>query len=574
MKGLSLAEMKKISQDDNSATFKHKDGHTIKIATKALSKEMKKKLSELPINAADGVDVPNDQPQPGWVENPDPLSLLRGAPSVIQDPRMAPQAAPQSQEISFSPEQMAQFKQQAPQGVVDTPQDKVPAQKAAPMPKQSAPAPVAPASDMGPPTMDKQNPIPGQTQGYTKSFDDYKKEHESEYAQEDVKFAQDLANGHITPKSYSDILDKNPDGSSKGVLGKIGTLFSLMVGGAGAGLSHQPNAIIGMMDNVIKNDLDAQKKSKDNALNLISLNNQHEMQKSQAGLIGAQTEQSRYNLANMKYNRLVLQHLIDKGKSLSPGTPQYVDWQNQLGALLPRLNNENSNLAQQAAASDAFAKTMGFGTQGQQGGEAAFQQQTQRLKSGLYGEAGVARGKDLEAKHVPGFSGLASEDMSPTSKGELKKMVQYDQQLGRYTDWAKQHSGILPDSPQNIATINQGRTLAKALQSTYRDASLNTVYRPGEQGLLSETIPDDPTMFMNKWRVIPQLDALRAENQAKLQNAAQLEGLGKYVGFGNESATSQQMTPQQINNLNTYMKNNKGMSQPDAIARLKAKGFF
>ena len=60
--------------------------------------------------------------------------------------------------------------------------------------------------------------------------------------------AKDYGNGHITPKTYHDLFSKNADGSDRGTLSKIGMIFGLMLGGAGSGLTHQPNAALGMMN--------------------------------------------------------------------------------------------------------------------------------------------------------------------------------------------------------------------------------------------------------------------------------------------------------------------------------------
>lgn len=98
----------------------------------------------------------------------------------------------------------------------------------------------------------------------------------------DIMFQQDLAQGKITPKTYHDLY------ANKDTLGKIGTAFGLLVSGAGSGLAHQPNAVLGMMDNEIKNDLDAQKYSNENAQNWYRLNQAHELQKAQIEKMGVE----------------------------------------------------------------------------------------------------------------------------------------------------------------------------------------------------------------------------------------------------------------------------------------------
>jgi hypothetical protein len=44
MKGLNLANMKKVHEDDKCATFRHDSGHEIKVAKKGLSSAMQKEF--------------------------------------------------------------------------------------------------------------------------------------------------------------------------------------------------------------------------------------------------------------------------------------------------------------------------------------------------------------------------------------------------------------------------------------------------------------------------------------------------------------------------------------------------
>lgn len=89
---------------------------------------------------------------------------------------------------------------------------------------------------------------------------------------DDAAFAQDLALGKITPETYESLFAK------KDTLGKMGTLFGLLVSGAGSGLAHQPNAVLGMMDKTLDRDLDAQKASNVNAQQWYQMSLQHQLQ--------------------------------------------------------------------------------------------------------------------------------------------------------------------------------------------------------------------------------------------------------------------------------------------------------
>lgn len=108
-----------------------------------------------------------------------------------------------------------------------------------------------------------------------------------QYMDELAKRQMDIASGAIQPKTYKDLF------ADKGTLGKIGTIFGLMLSGAGSGLTGQSNALLDMMNKQIENDLQAQKENKSGARNFISLEAQRRLQK-------AQVEQTRVGSAGEK----------------------------------------------------------------------------------------------------------------------------------------------------------------------------------------------------------------------------------------------------------------------------------
>lgn len=101
-------------------------------------------------------------------------------------------------------------------------------------------------------------------------------------SRENAAWAQDLQNGHITPKTYHDLFAKDENGKDRGTLGKLGTLFGVLASGMGSGLTHQPNAVLQMMDKEIDRDVEAQKQSKANAQGYLKLNYEHALAEAQA----------------------------------------------------------------------------------------------------------------------------------------------------------------------------------------------------------------------------------------------------------------------------------------------------
>ncbi len=80
-----------------------------------------------------------------------------------------------------------------------------------------------------------------------------------------IKVNHDFATGKVKPETYSDLW------AEKSTPGKLGTLFGLLVGGMGSGLTHQPNVVLQMMDKQIDRDLAKQKEGTGNVQSFLGL---------------------------------------------------------------------------------------------------------------------------------------------------------------------------------------------------------------------------------------------------------------------------------------------------------------
>lgn len=105
----------------------------------------------------------------------------------------------------------------------------------------------------------------------------------AEKTNDDLQYWQDREKGLIHPKTASELFHE------KSTLGKLGTLFGLMISGAGSGLAHQPNALMEMMNKELDRDLEGQKASKENAMNYYRLQQSHDMNQAQIGKVNAET---------------------------------------------------------------------------------------------------------------------------------------------------------------------------------------------------------------------------------------------------------------------------------------------
>lgn len=98
---------------------------------------------------------------------------------------------------------------------------------------------------------------------------------------DEMAFAGDLGEGKIHPKTYSEWAH------DKGTSGRIGTIFGLLLSGAGSGLSHQPNAAMEMMNKEIERDFEAQKQNQTNRQSWYKMAMEHERYQAENALTRA-----------------------------------------------------------------------------------------------------------------------------------------------------------------------------------------------------------------------------------------------------------------------------------------------
>lgn len=223
--GLDLSKFKKISSDGKTTTLRHRNGHEIKIAHVGLNDKMREHINSMPAYLAEGEEVP------GQIENQDQDALQDENQDAKDAAEMAATQIPQP-----DGQQQNAMPQQQPQDVSNPLVGVSPSQVA--------------------------QEVHPHTSGDAKM-------------QELMNKARDMAMGDVSPKTYSDLY------ADKGTLGKIGTIFGLIVGGAGSGLTGQPNALLSMMTKQIDQDFEKQKVNRENARNFLSLQYQHNVQRAQ-----------------------------------------------------------------------------------------------------------------------------------------------------------------------------------------------------------------------------------------------------------------------------------------------------
>lgn len=533
---LDLSKFKKISSSKKSTMLRHPNGHKIEIAHGGLTDKLKSELDKLPIHKADGGKIQrysgeSGDPADSDVKSVDDSSDSQSQPQApvtinIGQPQGAPTPPPQAMQ---APEPQQQPQAEPPPST----RDEAPQQAQAPVNNDAAVD--KEVNDAANNYGDQAPAMPVQQAPQAPPMPPVKQE----LTRESQAWMNDLMNGHIQPKTYQDLFNE------KSTIGKIGTMFGLLIGGAGSGLAHQPNALLGMMDKEISNDLEAQKQSKANAQNFLRINQEmgmnaakiSQMQK-EGALTNAQaqlltTDKGIKDLA-LSQNQMLISsyHSLVEDTNKMPEGPQKEQAKAVLGMVYNKIGEKINNINDAAAGSAAFLNSLSP-SKGNSS-EQDFQNRSRNLK--LMGPQGETMSKDMESKHFPGLKGQSSVPLDSAAREGLNSGISFDQKIHRFMDWTKNHSGDLSPSDRNT-----GEAMAAELQGAYRQASRGGVYKEGEQNFISKLIDSTPTKFFNEIRVMPQLEAIAKENQYHVDQFAKSQG---FEGYGSPTAKSQG-SPQQ-----------------------------
>ena len=334
-------------------------------------------------------------------------------------------------------------------------------------------------------------------------------------------WSMDISNGHIQPKTYRDLFNH-----ADGTLGKIGSLFSMLLSGAGSGLAHQPNVLIGMMDKVIDNDLKAQESSATNRQNYIKMAQQHALNnasilatKAGVKLTEAQTAAALQDTkfkTKMYMQRSAVADLYDKVNAMPEGAPKQQGLA-ALAMLSGKLDNENSDMASKIGAAKALAV---FGDAGSsQSNEDAYQRQQFMLRRG--GQKDWADQNDKQ--HVPGV-GNFSQPVDEKSREVILGHQKLDAGIQNLYSKIDKYATLNHLSPAYI----QGQEEVRKLQADLREGLLGTVYREGEQPLLDQLISMPPAKVLD-YRTKAQLQSLKQINDRDFNVLKKQHG---YLGPG------------------------------------------
>jgi hypothetical protein len=330
MKGLDLSKFKKIKHEEGHTILKHGDGHEIKILHTALSPKMQKELEAIPL--AEGTPVP--------ISDPDTLAKFskssgfgQTAPEKPKSPvstqivgKLPGDDSPPTQEAVPNPNQAKGGMVGAKQaGMYEsgTPDAPVSAADADPG-GQAAPPQTDPSTATGqdqpeqhmsfdPLTIQAQQP---QAQTPAPAPASGKEQFKKFLLDDSANTEADLMMGHIQPETYSDLYGK------RDTLGKMGTLFGLLVGSMGSAVSHQPNIIMGMMDKEIERDLQAQQNNATNKNDFLRIAQNNDLIQNQAREAGVRADAGSLANAMITTSQTTFKHLSDLVNKAPPGSPE------------------------------------------------------------------------------------------------------------------------------------------------------------------------------------------------------------------------------------------------------------
>lgn len=462
--------------------------------------------------------------QSGYMANP---SLNPLAPDVIKSPD-APQLS-----LQLSPSQQAQVYGEPSEPSVSSQDAPQQAQPANPMPKQGSTA--APQTANPSPT-----PQPTtQTTPQPKTLQDHAMDLHNEVSQTAQHMKDDIDNGHIAPKTYEDLFHYNKDGSEKSTLGKISTAFGMLLSGMGSGLAHQPNAMLNMMDKYIENDLSAQQKSTENKQNFLKINQADAANKANIGMTKEQT--NAVHLDNMLKAYTQAQYaaqdkLTKQIDALPDNDPKKALGMQQLAIMNQGIQSGAGPFGSKLIAAGAAARMLVGQDQGQQSNpEAAFHHQQMGLRAMGSGQVADAN----EAHHLVGYSQPASGPIPQAARDQVLAHQKMEQSAAQLKDFVDKHGGAWDRMiPANRAIAAQ---MVLPIQAGFREGTLGTVYREGEQPLLDKAIHGQP---LDLAQYFLQTEPKKLE-QLRKTNSNQMNLTIKNLGIDPASAHQAPMKPAQ-----------------------------
>lgn len=277
----------------------------------------------------------------------------------------------------------------------------------------------------------------------------------------------DIANNYITPEQYW-TGDKDGNGSHSKIASAIGMIL------AGFNPTNKPNAAIDFLKNQMEMNLQAQV---------------HEMGKKQNVLTSYQNKFKNMR-DSMDFARLtnaqVAQAQLAQAASKAAGGPNGIAAM-QAQQAIGKLNMDYAPIQQRMNMSQAMMK-MATSPSGNPDVDVAQATKMARFATAM-GDATTA--KQWQEATVPGVG--VTSNLSPVSADVRSKLIAHQtlaQAATQLQSFIQSHGGLLDRMSPNERA--QAAAMVLPVQAAFREGTLGTVYREGEQPLLDKAIKGQP----------------------------------------------------------------------------------
>lgn len=491
---IDLKGFRKTAEDQHKATLTHEAGHSIHLAKAALSPELQKQLSKLPLHQYDPKDAIAD---PGQVDSPDAQGqVLPGADSP--GPGIPGGALNVAEDAYATPRQEMQGQ---PTPTPPPAPDRAP--DALPDPNEAINGMPGGAEALQGANMQAQAT---KTQASTDAAlqQDYAKHQQA--AEDELKgtlknttdtinqVTSDIQNGHIDPKHY---LDNMSSGS------KIATAIGLIAGGIGSARTGGQNPAMAFLQSQIQRDIDAQKANLGNKHNLLSaLENQYG-NKTQAAHVFAAID------ANVLASKLAAtastaaSPMAEASRLAAVGALKQTAAQYQRQAVLAGMQSSVQNQPP-GAGMDARANMY---------------LQAARIMDPKGAE-------EFEKRYIPGV-GVSSVPVEPKDRELLQKKTELSELLNRAQESIQGNKGYgaLPLTQKHA----EAQSLQNQLVLRMGELADLTRFTPEEHKIYAGTVPDlTGTHFTSKDATL--LKGLKDSNDSTLNTFFKQKGIQRQAG--------------------------------------------
>lgn len=293
---------------------------------------------------------------------------------------------------------------------------------------------------------------------------------------------QDIQNGHIDPDKYWDNHSK------------FATALGLIIGGFNP--TNQPNGAFEMMKYQMDQNIKAQEKNLDSDQNLL-----------RANLEQWHNRRDAFDATRLMQADIVNQKLLKSAADLDAQGKgqQAADIRMQAGKLMM----DFAPIQQQFAMRQAMIKLS-------QGGSRVPGATGKMLSYADMSDPEWAKNKRAayyEPFDKPGGVSIGSKPLPPEVMNSLNSHQKFDETARMLASTIQQNRGNLkvlmdPTNPASKLAAQQ----AMILQSLFREGTLGTVYREGEQPLLDKAIKGNPLSLVNYFSELPKLQGLMDSN--------------------------------------------------------------